>query len=183
MDIEKQLEQVLDRSLYGVGYAKPWNSLLREIEMGECSITWRDGKPIREVELICIQVQGNEASDFSNKRLFESYQEFRDGRRRERGLWGVSEKMLPGEVPTLAARRALQEELGFFDRDLEEIVLIVNPTNTQEEKESPSYPGLWSHFTRHQAIAYLPQHLCQERYVEIQADKTTVFVWRRYEWE
>jgi hypothetical protein len=178
MDLEKRLEQVLDRSQYGVGDAKSWDTLLREIDRGECVITWSDGKPIREVELICIQVQGDARSQFSDRKLFEAYQEFRDGRRRERNLWGVSEKMLPGEVPALAARRALCEELGFCDRELEDIVFVFHPTIDQAEKESPSYPGLWSRFTRHRAIAYLPQHLCHEQYVEHQVDKTTVFVWR-----
>lgn len=178
MEIERDLEQCLDKSLYGRGNAKSWNSLIREIETGECSIHWIGGKPVRRVVMICIQVQGDAQSEFSNMRLFEAYQEFTDGRRRERGLWGVSEKMIPGEEPSFAAKRALKEELGFSEKEIQEVLFVHDPTIYREGKESPSYPGLFSQFTRYQATAHLPQHLYKESYIEVQADKRTVFVWR-----
>lgn len=174
----ERLEKMLDRSLYGAGKAKSWDSLVQEIIAGECRIVWEQGQPIRQVEFMSIQVNADRDSEFAGLQLVEAYQQFSDGRRRERGLRPVSEKFKPGEDRLTVTKRALQEELGFSAREVEEIAITLDSAIVRETKESPSYPGLTTQYICHRAIACLPFHLCKAEYVEVQPDKKTVFIWK-----
>lgn len=155
---------------YGKGEAKSWESLIKEVESGECSIEWEDDKPIRVIRVLKIAV-----CDPDGNNLYEAYQEFNDGRRRERGLWGVSEKVKPDEDLLSAVPRAIQEELGI---ELSQFSFQIDPQIEIEDKESPSYPGLMTRYVKRSAVVYLDESAVKPEYVEIQLDKKTVFVWR-----
>lgn len=171
----KKLEQVLDKSLFGKGVAKSWQSLVDEIQSGECQILWSGDRPIRQISVLKIQILADEASDFPGASLYEAYQEFLDGRRRSRDLFGLSEKIKPGEDLDTAAVRALQEELGI---NSSQVAVQLDPEQKVEEKESPSYPGLVTRYVFHAALVVLKADVVLPRYEEIQPDKKTVFVWR-----
>lgn len=173
--MNKNTEELLTKSLnpflYGSGEAKSWQSLLNEIESGDCSIEWsNDGIPVRVVRVLAISV-----CDPDDNKLYEAYQEFADGRRRGRGLWGVSEKLKTEEDLQQATVRAIKEELGI---DSSKFSFMVDPCHETEEKYSPSYPGLKTRYIRHFATVYLDFSAVKDEYIEIQPDKKTVFVWR-----
>lgn len=171
-DIEDSLLEFLDPDLYGVGQAKSWEALLEEIASGECQIDYSSGKPVRVIEVASIDVIAPDGS-----RLFEAYQEFSDGRRRERKLWGVSEKFKPGEKSDRSLiRRALKEELGIEGKDI--LASCFDSKYTVERKESPSYPGLVTEYRKFKAEVKISAEAVKPEYVEIQADKKTVFIWR-----
>ena len=156
--------------MYGSGEAKYWDSLLKEIESGECQIEWEGDRPIRVIRVLKIDV-----SDPDGNSLYEAYQEFNDGRRRERGLWGISEKLQPGEDLQIAVVRAMAEELGI---KTSQFSFMTDPCHEVEEKESPSYPGLLTRYITYSATAYLDYDAVRDTYVEVQEDKKTVFVWK-----
>lgn len=54
--MEKLLENFLNPALYGVGGAKTWQSLLQEVERGECIIDLSGARPIRQIEVVSIDV-------------------------------------------------------------------------------------------------------------------------------
>ncbi|HIK18888.1 MAG TPA: NUDIX domain-containing protein [Leptolyngbyaceae cyanobacterium M33_DOE_097] len=165
--MQPPLFEWLDQALYGVGEAKTFAALLREIEQRECEIIWEDDRYVRLVQVVLVEV-------FSSAgKLIEDRQEFTDGRSRRRGIEGISEKRRRDENPLDAARRALREELG--------IAAAIDLTFVQQttgEKLSPSYPGLLSRYTKDLFTCYLPDELIQPKYVEIQDDKKTFFVWK-----
>lgn len=156
-------------SQYGQGKAKTVEHLLKEIESGETQIIWENEKPIRVINLVCVEV----ISEDGEQQLVEEKQVFSDGRVRERGIWGVSEKLKPNEDPYQGAVRAMKEELG-----VENCSIQFDSTDT-EESESPSYPGLTTRYlkTNYQARVWNEDYKL-EGYVEAQADKTTYFAWR-----
>jgi len=77
--------------------------------------------------------------------LLELAQEFADSRRRVR-LRPPSEKMKPGESPRAAALRCLAEELGLGEG---EVTLSEEGQVSEEEADSPSYPGLTTRYRFH----------------------------------
>lgn len=84
-------------------------------------------------------------------------------------------KLKPNENLENAVVQAMQEELGleirqydFHAKDRQEV----------EENESFSYPGLLSRYVRFFAHARLRAEAVKPEYVEIQADKETVSVWK-----
>jgi NUDIX domain len=161
------LEQYLDRSQYGVGQAKSWAELQAEIASGECRIEMHHDRPLRIVEIACIEVLSPH-----QEVLIEDRQEFSDGRIRRRKLSGVSEKLHRGESPLAGAKRAIQEELG-IDGDLTFEFIGEN----SEENISLSYPGLNSRYHRYRFRVQLPPAFYQPEYIESQASKKTFFIW------
>jgi hypothetical protein len=161
------LEQYLDRSLYGVGLAKPWADLQAEIAAGECHIEWHNDHLLRILDIACVEV----VSPYGEV-LIEERQEFSDGRIRRRNHTGVSEKLLLGESPLAAAKRAIREELGIH-AELEFESLGQNSA----EGMSLSYPGLNSRYYRHWFRVHIPPAFYQTHYVESQLSKKTFFVW------
>lgn len=172
----EKLEKVLDKNLYGKGSAKSWQALVQEVESEECKILWEDNIPIRQVSVLRIEViAARECSNYSGMRLHEAYQEFIDGRRRERNLPGLSEKIKPDESINEAVIRAVHEEL---DIDTSLVSIQLNPCQETEEKYSPSYPGLLTRYSFRDATAILSVETVRPQYVEVQEDKKTVFEWR-----
>lgn len=163
----QSLKDYLDLSRYGRGQAKSWDELEAEIREGESHIEWQDGRPIRVVKVACVEVLSHKG-----ERLIEVTQELADGRIRQRGLIGLSEKFKPQEDPDEAARRALAEELGIHEElDFEVMGQAI------EEKESVSYPGLLSRYYKFFFRVLFPRLLYKSEYVEVQATKRTIFRW------
>jgi FMN phosphatase YigB (HAD superfamily) len=170
----------VDTSQWGAGSNKTLNQLWEEIESGETELVASKQALIRKVKVVSIDVRFMDDSTGSLKksRLFETKQEFSDGRQRERNRWGVREKMKPGEEVLDAVRRALQEELGI---ELSEDVAgrLITVGQTIVVKESRSYSGLQSQFEIHQFVIHLnSEEFSHEGYVERQEDKSTFFEWR-----
>lgn len=171
MQVIEKLKASLPLDQYGQGSAKSWQSLLKEIESGECQIEWDGDRPIRVIRVLKIDV-----SDPDGNSLYEAYQEFNDGRRRERGLWGISEKVRPNEDLQIAVVRAMAEELGVWSNQFN---FSIDPSHEVEEKDSPSYPGLRTRYIKYSASACLDESAVCPEYVEVQSDKLTIFIWRQ----
>lgn len=166
-----KLERTLPLHLYGKGAAKSVDSLLREIESGECQLIWENDVPVRVLRVSLITVRSPLGS------LWEERQEFHDGRVRFRNMEGVSEKCRPEESFEETAIRGLQEELG-LDR------AIVTPRLQEIRCEtevctrfSMSYPGLKSCYTR--GIFQIWLENPAPDYIELGSDKKTYFVWKK----
>jgi hypothetical protein len=158
---------------FGTGKAKTLEHLAQEILEGETVLVDKDGKIVRRVELVHIDVRFTQNGD--EFQLVEDGQVFIDGRERRRGLTGISEKMKPGENPLICAKRALAEEIGVDSGN------DIQVMETEEEtKTSPSYPGLSTEYRRHKMkITISEKDFLEDGYTEVQPDKTTYFVWRR----
>ena len=140
-DSRQELEKWLiasgiNPSEWGTGGAKTVANLWQEYEKGE--ITFRDEPPTRVVRVVRLILRRDEQI------LVEIAQEFSDGRLRQREQ-PPSEKVIAAESQFAAADRCLREELGLDPRQVQ----ILNSTVEAKVKldESPSYPGLWTHYT------------------------------------
>lgn len=162
---------------WGTHSAKTVDHLLREINEGETVLVVdnESGTMIREFSFASIEVRYTEGD--SVYRLIEHKQVFTDGRERVRQSdISIGEKMKHGEVDIHdVITRALSEELGIqegYTATLTESVI--------EEVDSMSYPGLRSHRHRHAGIVSIDaEQYRPEGYVEVQADKTTYFIWQK----
>lgn len=170
LDLMDKLERALPLHLYGEGAAKSVESLIQEIESGECQLIWENEIPVRILRVSLITVRSPLGS------LWEERQEFHDGRVRFRNLEGVSEKCRPQESFEETAIRGLQEELG-----LERALVAPQLQEIRCETEfctrfSMSYPGLKSCYTRGIFSIWL-EHPAPN-YIEFGTEKNTYFVWR-----
>ncbi|AFZ11532.1 hypothetical protein Cri9333_0586 [Crinalium epipsammum PCC 9333] len=170
----KDLKNFLPLHLYGKGQAKDYSSLLQEIEKKESQIIWDNNRPIRLIKVCRVRVI------CGDQELYEDRQVFSDGRVRKRGIRGLAEKLFKDEKEEIAAKRALKEELGLSDEASTLVSIHFNGIDN-EEKESPSYPGLKTRYLFWDFIAYLPVQYWQEEFVEGCEDdvKQTYFVWRK----
>lgn len=126
----------IDTSQWGTSETKTIANLWQEYRQGE--ITFRDNPPTRVVRVVQIILRRGD------RVLYEIAQEFQDGRLRQR-LQPPSEKMVKGESQFDAAERCLREELGL---DPDEIQLLSPAVEvTENVTDSPSYPGLRTHYT------------------------------------
>jgi hypothetical protein len=120
---------------WGSARSKTIYNLWNEYEQSE--ITFRDHPPTRAVRVVQIILRRE------NSMLLEIAQEFGDGRVRQREL-PPSEKIIAAESQFEAAERCLREELGLNPRHIK----ILNSTAKYEKvADSPSYPGLRTHYT------------------------------------
>lgn len=173
MEALKQHGVPVDR--WGSGSAKTVSRLLGEIEAGETTLV-KDGRELlRRTRFVALTVthQGEEGE----QELYEKEQVFKDGRPRIRNLdWSASEKLLGEEDSQAALNRLLSEELFEIAAGIEG---IISTGETEEIKESPSYPGLKTEFKRYnfegelRGATYKP-----EGYTLQESDKTTHFAWR-----
>jgi 8-oxo-dGTP pyrophosphatase MutT (NUDIX family) len=113
--------------------------------------------------------------------LVEDRQVFDEGtneeRVRQRGEMGgaVREKLHPREDATVAAHRALREELGI---DTKVDITLIKKENL--DKESPSYPGLRTQYgATYFATELIGDQIKPEGYREVELDKTTYFIWTK----
>jgi hypothetical protein len=176
--VEQRLEDVLTRhgvpiERWGQGGAKNVRDLAREVDRGEAELREdRSGQLERYVRVAEVTVFARDEAG-SVRRLVEDHQRFSDGRTRERDLDGsLAEKLLEGERPLAAARRALREELGISQARVRRAGRARSIT-----RESESYPGLRSRYEIVPYTAWLSEDAVRERYVERTSEKETVFRW------
>ena len=164
-----KLTSALPIHLYGVGIAKSFQHLCREIEEGETEIIWENSHPIRVVQFAFVEIFSH-----AGKTLIEDRQEFADGRIRRRGFRGISEKLKPSEDSLDGAKRGFIEELGLNPESLKLEFVGMDV----EEKESGSYPGLMTRYTKFHYKTEIPIEMYQEEYIEKCSDGIkTFFVW------
>jgi ADP-ribose pyrophosphatase YjhB (NUDIX family) len=126
----------IDTGDWGTTGSKTITNLWQEYEQGE--ITFRDNPPTRIVRVVQIILRRDDLV------LYELAQEFDDGRLRRRRQ-PPSEKIIAGESQYAAAERCLTEELGLDPRAIH--LLGSSADALQNIAESPSYPGLHTHYT------------------------------------
>ena len=127
-------ESGIDTAGWGTGASKGLADLWAEYMSGET--TFQDDPPLRLIEVAETIIRRGDAV------LMEIEQEFTDGRRRARSV-PPSEKLKTGEVPRVAALRCLREELGLSGAD---VTLDEELNLTEGVADSPSYPGLPTHY-------------------------------------
>jgi hypothetical protein len=140
-----------------------------EIDIGETQLQSIEGILTRIVKVVNVTVQV-EIGDRSFL-LVEDKQIFFTGAVRKRGLKCLAEKIINDEPPELAARRALQEEIGLkFEGEL------VSIREEIQHQSSPSYPGLSTQYQifNYQIILSIAD-LQQIRFAEIQPGKMSLF--------
>ena len=165
---------------WGKGSAKTLDHLLEEIEAGETVLVEEQGELVRKLGFVGVIIYYEDGS--GRYKLREEKQAFRDGRIRTRPhLEGsVSEKMKPGEAPLEAVQRGLAEELA----------MKVDPDNIKylaEKKivsDSPSYPGLNTHYFKYIFELTLPKERANpEGYVGEETDQTNYWRWLKQKQE
>ena len=167
----------IDITKYGKGKAKTIEHLLREINEGETTLEEQDGRLVRSVRVLGVDVY-HQFADGRQEHLKEEKQIFHDGRERQRTLdWSLGEKLKPDELPNeVAGRRAIQEELG-----LSKGLTITKPDSNEKirTQESSSYPGLESIYKFYRFIVTLDDSQYRtEGYIEAdEGGKSTYFRW------
>jgi len=171
---ERMLQRHVDLSLFGKGKAKSLADLLEEVANGETTLSEENGRIVRRISVITINV----FVDLNGDRycLVEDRQIFDDGRERRRNLpSSLSEKIHQNEDVLTAVSRALQEEIGVNEFTL----LIPNPHKRIERNESPSFPGIFSEYTLHGVDVVISPSEYKEKYQEREKDLVTHFKWVR----
>lgn len=163
---------------WGKGRTKTVADLFGEIVSQETILEIQEnGVIVRKLSVIGAKVF---YIDQNNQRFYlkEDKQVFNDDRIRKRDLsCSVSEKMKANESPEQALIRGLQEELGVFG-DLN----FVDQGSTLETADSPSYPGLFTKYTRYSFDVVLNSDQYNPNgYTEVQSDKKNYFVWQKVE--
>lgn len=125
----------IDISQWGSADAKTVADLLCELQDGESTLS--SDPPVRRVQVVEVLIYRDD------QLLVEREQHFSDGRVRTRNR-PPSEKMLPDEDPTAAARRCLVEELG-----VSSAAITFRPQEIPQRivrTDSESYPNLLSEY-------------------------------------
>lgn len=173
----KNLERLLtsngvDISTWGKGSAKTLSHLLQELIKKECTIYVREGRVVRGVHALSINVI------FKDEILKEEYQKFKDGRIRRRKMdCSVAEKLNSDEINDAdnSVSRAMAEELQIYDIKNNQ---IKGGEKASRSRESDSYPGTLMDITLYRYDVTLQEHQYNPYgYVEHQEDKDTFFVW------
>ncbi len=159
---------------WGTGEAKTLDHLLKEIEQHDSVLSVDGGVLKRVIHVAWIDVYYVHHGVIL--KLKEDYQEFNDGRKRNRNLSSsLGEKMKVGEDPVLATIRALKEELSVH---VEPANIRQMPAPPVKTEQSPSFPGMMTQYTFCKfEVALPPEFFKPEGYVEVQDDKKTFFVW------
>lgn len=169
-------ESGIDFSSWGTGKSKTIDHLIEEVYVGETKLVKdENGGVVRKLSVIILHVTC-QTPDGKTWLLKEDKQVFNDGRERKRNLNGsIFEKIKPDEDLEVAASRALSEELNIKD-----VNQIKFGNDEIETLDSPSYPGLKSMYTKHNAEVQIhSSDFKPEGYQEIQKDKTTYFIWEQ----
>lgn len=166
-------KHAIDTTRFGTGSAKTLTHLLAEIVCGETLLVEVDGRLVRRVSVLGVDVFAD--IDCSRVHLVEDRQVFTDGRERRRKMpTSISEKLHQGEDVLAAVTRALGEEIGISKF----LLLTPIPHPRTEPEDSPSYPGILSEYTKYEVdVLIASSEYRVEGYQEIQPDKTTYFVW------
>lgn len=168
-DMIEQLKLNLPVHLYGVGKAKSFEGLLKEIEDGETQMVFENDLPVRLIQVARVYVFHKE------QQLVESKQTIKGQGDRFRNLDCVSEKFKLSESALDAACRGIQEELG-VSVSYSELQLLGKKS---EERVSPSYPGLMTRYDFFDFKWDMPErHYLEEGYTADEGDCITFFNWK-----
>ncbi|KAJ7528734.1 hypothetical protein O6H91_15G016600 [Diphasiastrum complanatum] len=108
--------------------------------------------PKRTVHVASVHIRNESGST-----LVEAYQEMSDGRIRQRNK-PLSEKMRLGENVEDACLRGIYEELGWQLGARDRVSIFQDSyMKKEEERESNSYPGLWTRYIIHTMSARIKQ--------------------------
>lgn len=178
-DVEGWLRNTLsangvDPSAFGRGKSRSLQALTDELASGEAQLVRRNGRIERHIRPLGLDIYARVNGQLM--KLREDRQVFKDGRTRKRDLaTSIGEKMLPGETPADAARRALSEELG-----VTKFALSRKLSRSTQERTSSGYPGLPTVYDVHEtAVMIDPSEFKPEGYTEEQPEKTNYTVWDR----
>lgn len=163
---------------YGVDGAKTVGHLLEEVKAGESIISVdASGNMYREVSVAWVHVLCNLANGESYI-LREDRQEFTNGFIKRRELTSsLGEKLKIGEDPELATVRAIQEELGIDESKINSVHVLGSHTETWTPD---TYPGLESSYVSHEYATVIAEDAFSPGgYKEVQAEKTSYFVWEK----
>jgi len=159
----------VDPSIFGKGKAKTLTELSNELTMGKCSLTrLSDGRVARIVDVVVLKISKGESET-----LVVSTEVCVDGEQQDGGdptdavvlnrLPGS--KRRPGENHFLTAKRVLHRQLNVSENqvsiDAESVRII------EEEKDSPSYPGLHTIYLRR----VIPVRLDMMRQTSMRSDR------------
>ena len=134
--------QGIDTTLWGVNSSKRVADLWQEMVLGETEL--QHDPLLRVVSVVQVLILRGD------RVLLEVEQTFQDGRVRQRHQ-PPSDKMKPGEAVEVAALRCLAEELSIAAARVQ--LRGHSYQQTEEIKESPSYPGLKSCYRMHTITA------------------------------
>jgi hypothetical protein len=127
--------QGIPHEKWGVGATKTVWKLWGEISSGEAVMT--ENPPRRRIAAVSVEIE------VDRRKLVEARQRLANGAVRERGS-EPAEKMLPGETADITAERCLREELEVEGHRIE--LDERTASNVLKVIESPSYPGLPTHY-------------------------------------
>ena len=157
--------------LWGTGTAKSVGNLWAEMKQGECTLTYEEGRALRELRVVKMRV----LHPTSTQHLIEQKQTLANGKEKIRG--GVpGEKLINDEVAEDGALRGVKEELGW------EVVGAPRLLHTTVEvKPSESYPGLMSRYTFYEYalnVRGLPEEHLKPLFITVEGDRKHHWQWR-----
>lgn len=174
--LKEQLKKAnIDIGQWGKGTAKTVEHLLKEIKEGETALTTsKRGELLREVMVATADIYYT-SPEGRRFKLEEKEQIFNNGRKRKRKLApSISEKIKVDERPNRAITRGIKEELDVTGEIKLQAIRV-----DEETIESPSYPGLLSHYVLHRFEAELSKEQVDPKgYTEKRDKLTTYFVWK-----
>jgi hypothetical protein len=129
-------ENGIDTAVWGIGTFKTVANLWDEYVQGE--VYFRADPPLRMIQVVQVLIQHDDTT------LIEVEQVFKNGKRRHRNQ-PPSEKIKPSEIGIDAAYRCLNEELGLSRDQVSE--MVADREREEMVTDSPSYPGLRTHYT------------------------------------
>ena len=159
---------------WGKGGSKPFDSLVSEIENGECTV---DQAGVRRTKVVMADVISDKV------RLIEVKQVFSDGRERKRQMsfGSLGEKMLPGENVFTTLNRMFEEEFKFHLFENFRHFRLDGPVYKINHRPSSSYPGLQNSAEEFRFVIHVDNQirriLGQDQVVSVEQDKTTYFKW------
>lgn len=174
-NINTQILNKIDTSLWNQGHAKSLDHLIKEINSGEAFLSIsKNNKIIRSITVIHANVFYIDDSNQKYK-LIEEKQIFKNGRQRHRKLkTSIGEKIKPNENINEALVRGLKEEL-----DIKFTVKIAQNKSIKTINKSSSYPGLITKSIVHKFDVYIDSRDYKpEGYIEHQSDKDNYFTWQ-----
>jgi hypothetical protein len=163
--------------MWGTGKSKTIEHLLDEVEGEECILIEAPTGLIRLIEFVGIKIY---YTDENNQKWFlkEDKQEFNDGRVRRRNIPNsVSEKMKSGEDPLISSIRGIREELGVKVESHQ----LIKFRDLHYDGGSVSYPGLDTKYKGYRFTCHFTKEQFNPNgYIEVQKDKKTFFVWKKF---
>eukprot|EP00746_Dinoflagellata_sp_MGD_P008235 gnl/MRDRNA2_/MRDRNA2_116460_c0_seq1.p1 gnl/MRDRNA2_/MRDRNA2_116460_c0~~gnl/MRDRNA2_/MRDRNA2_116460_c0_seq1.p1 ORF type:complete len:812 (-),score=187.17 gnl/MRDRNA2_/MRDRNA2_116460_c0_seq1:107-2542(-) len=136
--------------LFGQGAAKSLAQIAQEMSQGEsCLMENSSGKVVRVTDVVLLRLK----EPTSGRVLVETEQQFSDGRRRVvNRLPGT--KRRPNENIITTSRRILSTMLKIEEDD----VNVGQTELLEEERDSPSYPGIMTVYRKHIVVAEVASH-------------------------